>query len=54
MLEIKEIVKLILLNNIYIYIYEMLPILIGLYMNMQKKEKIELNIVPSLNWLIST
>ncbi len=31
----------------------MLPILIGLYMYMQKNKKIKLNIVPSLNWLIN-
>ncbi len=37
MLGIKEIVKFILLNN-YMHIYEMLPILIGLYMCMQKKQ----------------
>ncbi len=39
MLGIKEIVKLKLLNN-YIYIhYEMLPILIDLYMCMQKRRR---------------
>ncbi len=39
-------------KQLYIYIYEMLPILIGLYMCMQKKrikKRIKLNIVPSLN-----
>ncbi len=49
MLRIKEIVKRTLLNN-YIYIYEMLPILIGLYICMHAcKKDIKLNIVPSLN-----
>ncbi len=54
MLGIKEIVKLILLNN-YIYIYEIVPILIGLYKCMQNKKiknnnkQMKLNIVPSLN-----